>query len=365
MAVDNSQVPSVASTGGSGARILVADDSDEMVSLLTEFLEDAGYRVITAADGKEALRMVETEAPDLILLDAMMPRLTGFEAVRHLKTNPSTRLTPVIMLTGLTDLNDKLRGIELGVDDFITKPFNRLELLTRVRSLLRVKVYTDELENAETVIFSLALAVESKDSYTESHCYRLSYYGEKLAQKMGLSEEVCKAVRRGGILHDIGKIAIADSILHKRGKLTPDEFEVMKQHTVLGERICKPLKSLANVLPIIRSHQERWNGSGYPDGLKGEDIPITARVIMTVDLYDALTTDRPYRDALTEAQAFDIMRDETAMGLWDATLMNAFIGMLEKAEIERFSEKNIPHTLIWDDSLAQTKYSSQRLPPRA
>ncbi len=363
MAVENSPVPPIPLESGQGARVLVADDSEEMISLLTEFLEDAGYRVVTATDGKEALRVFAAESPDLVLLDALMPRMTGFEVANQLKSDPATRLIPIIMLTGLTDLNDKIRGIEIGVDDFITKPFNRLELLTRVRSLLRVKMYTDELENTETVIFSLALAVEAKDSYTEGHCYRLSYYGEKLAQKTGLSEDDCTAVRRGGILHDIGKIAIADSILHKKGKLTPEEFELMKQHTVLGEKICRPLKSLANVCPIVRSHQERWNGSGYPDGLKEEEIPITARVIMTVDLYDALTTTRPYREALTEAEAFRIMREETTMGLWDATLMDAFIGMLEKAEIERFSEKEIHHKLIWDDTLAQTQYSSERLPP--
>lgn len=350
---------------GMSARVLVVDDSEDMVMLLTEFLEDAGYRVTTAEDGNQAMERIQRELPDLIILDALMPKMSGFEVVGKIKSDSATRLIPVIMLTGLSDINDKIRGIELGVDDFITKPFNRLELLTRVKSLVRVKMFTDELENAETVIFSLALAVEAKDAYTEGHCLRLSYYGERLARKVGLGEELCTAVRRGGILHDIGKIAIADAILHKNGKLTPEEFEIMKQHTVLGERICRPLKSLSQVLPIIRSHQERWDGSGYPDGLGGEQIPVTARIIMTVDLYDALTTDRPYRKALSEGEAFEIMQEETAMGLWDAQLMNAFIQMMADNEVERFSEKHMQYKLIWDSiNLAKTN-SPEPQPPRA
>ena len=322
------------------AKILVVDDSDAMITILHEFLEEAGYKVITASDGKEAIDKVEKENPDLILLDAVMPRMSGYEVTEKLKTDNKTRLIPIIMLTGLSDLNDKIKGIELGVDDFIMKPFNRLELLTRVRSLLRVKFFTDELENAETVIFSLALAVEAKDSYTEGHCNRLSYYGEKLAERIGLNEDQRKAVRHGGILHDIGKIAISDSILLKGGPLTDEEFGIMKQHTIIGERICKPLKSLNHVLPIIRSHQERWNGSGYPDGMAGEAIPISARVIMTVDVYDALTTSRPYRGALPEEKAFEIMEEETAMGLWDPKLINEFINMLKNNLVERMHVKN-------------------------
>lgn len=316
-------------------KVLVVDDNEEMVQLLGEFLEDAGYDVIKAFEGKEAVEKVEKESPDLVLLDAMMPSMSGFDVTERLKSQERTRLIPIIMLTGLSDVSDKIKGIEAGVDDFIVKPFNRLELLTRVRSLLRVKTFTDELENAETVIFSLALAVEAKDSYTEGHCNRLSHYGAQLAKRIGLSEEEVKAIRRGGILHDIGKIAIHDAILMKQGPLTPDEFQIIKQHPVIGERICKPLKSLSNVLPVIRSHQERWDGSGYPDGLKGTDIPIVARVIMTVDLYDALTTDRPYRKALPDSDAARIMREETQAGLWDPHLIDEFLALLESKELQR------------------------------
>lgn len=323
-------------------KILIVDDNEEMVHLLGEFLQDAGYVVFKAFHGSEAVEKVEQENPDLILLDAMMPSMSGFEVTERLKGQERTRLIPIIMLTGLSDVSDKIKGIEAGVDDFVVKPFNRLELLTRVKSLLRVKTYTDELENAETVIFSLALAVEAKDSYTEGHCNRLSYYGAKLAERISLPGEVVKAVRRGGILHDIGKIAIHDGILLKQGPLTPEEFDVIKQHPVIGERICKPLKSLSHVLPIIRSHQERWNGGGYPDGLRGEDIPISARVIMTVDLYDALTTHRPYREALPDDEAIRIIREETNAGLWDPYLIDEFLQMVSSPEFEKPRETKSP-----------------------
>lgn len=239
------------------SKILVVDDSQEMVLLVTEILQDSGYITIAANNGMEALAKVETENPDLILLDALMPAMDGYEVTRILKTQDKTRLTPIIMLTGLSDFNDKMKGIELGADDFIVKPFNPIELLTRVKSLLRVKQYTDELENAETVIFSLALAVEAKDAYTEGHCNRLSYYGARLAEHIGLTPDEIKAIRRGGILHDIGKVAIDERILCKPGSLTEEEFAAVKQHPIIGENICKPLRSLSNVLPIIRSHQER------------------------------------------------------------------------------------------------------------
>jgi putative two-component system response regulator len=319
---------------GNAAKVLVVDDNEGMLSLITDILKELSLNSVVANNGKLALEKVEAENPDLIILDAMMPQMDGYEVTQILKSSDKTRLIPIIMITGLSEFEDKMKGIESGVDDFIVKPFNPVELLTRVKSLLRVKQYTDELENAEAVIFSLARAVEAKDAYTEGHCNRLSQYGAKLAERIGLTEEEIKAVRRGGILHDIGKIAIDERILRKPGKLTREEFEIIKLHPVIGENICSPLRSLSSVLPIIRSHQERWNGSGYPDGLVGKDIPITARVVMTVDLYDALTTDRPYRKALSEEQAFKIMRDETELGLWDPELIHEFINLIQNNLIE-------------------------------
>ena len=215
---------------------------------------------------------------------------------------------------------DRLKGLESGVDDFISKPFNVYELLARVKNLLKLRSYINELEHAEQVIFSLAKAVEAKDNYTEGHCERLSILAQYLGSELQLPEDELLVLKRGGILHDIGKIAIDDSILLKPGPLTAEEFEIIKTHPEIGENICRPLKTLKPVLPIIRFHQERFNGSGYPEGLSRQEIPIQARIIGLVDCYDALTTDRTYRKALPSDFALQIMTKETEAGLWDPDL---------------------------------------------
>jgi putative two-component system response regulator len=245
-----------------------------------------------------------------------------------IKSDPRTRLIPVVLITGLNSLEDRIQGIECGADDFLSKPANREELLARVRSLLKLKEFTDELENAETVLFSLALSVEAKDPYTEGHCQRLAKYSEALGKRLSLPEELQVALRRGGILHDIGKIAVPEQIVLKPGPLTPEERAIMEKHPVTGERICAPLKSLRHVLPIIRHHHEKIDGSGYPDGLRGEEIPITARILTTVDIYDALTTDRPYRKAFQPKEALAHIREEAKRGWWDVALVDELEEML-------------------------------------
>jgi putative two-component system response regulator len=249
-----------------------------------------------------------------------MPGIDGFEVCRVLKEDEKTRLIPVVMITALDSQQDRLRGLEAGVDDFISKPFNVYELLARVKNLLKLRSYVNELEHAEQVIFSLARAVEAKDNYTEGHCERLSILAQYLGSELQLPESDLLILKRGGILHDIGKIAIDDSILLKPGPLTAEEFEIIKTHPEIGENICRPLKTLQPVLPIIRFHQERFNGSGYPEGLHGDKIPIHARIIGIVDCYDALTTDRTYRRALPRDFALQIMEKETNAGLWDPEL---------------------------------------------
>lgn len=309
-------------------KILVADDTEAYRCLLNDLLEAQGYTVICAADGDEALQIVQTESVDLALLDVMMPHRTGFAACRSIKSDPKTRLIPVVLITGLNSLEDRIQGIECGADDFLSKPADREELLARVRSLLKLKEFTDELENAETVLFSLALGVEAKDPYTEGHCQRLAKYSAALGKRLGLPEELQVALRRGGVLHDIGKIAVPEQILLKAGPLTPAERAIMEKHPVTGERICAPLRSLRHVLPIIRHHHEKIEGSGYPDGLKGEEIPLTARILTTVDIYDALTTDRPYRKALSPQEAFAQIREEAKRGWWDTALVDEFEAMI-------------------------------------
>jgi putative two-component system response regulator len=310
--------------------ILVADDTEGYRCLLRDLLEDQGYRVVCAEDGEEAQNVLRSQAVDLALLDVMMPQRTGFDVCRTIKSNPETRLIPVVLVTGLDSTNDRIRGIDCGADDFLSKPVNKEELLARVRSLLKLKHFTDELENAETVLFSLALGVEAKDPYTEGHCQRLAKYSVALGRSLGLPEEQLVALRRGGILHDVGKIAVPEQILLKPGPLTPEERKIMEEHPKTGERICAPLKSLRFALPIIRHHHEKVDGSGYPDGLQGEQIPLTARILTTVDIYDALTTDRPYRKAMTHREGLEQMRKEVQRGWWDGALVDELETLLEK-----------------------------------
>jgi putative two-component system response regulator len=312
-----------ASEGHEGI-ILVADDNEANRELLSALLSTEGYQVVCATDGQQALKHVDSGSIDLVLLDVVMPRPTGFEVCLAIKSKPETRLIPIVLLTSLNSDSDRITGIMCGADDFLNKPVNKHELMARVQSLLRLKQFTDELDNAETVLSSLALSIEAKDPYTEGHCDRLSKYSVLLAEKLGLPEDLRVALRRGGLVHDIGKLAVPERILLKPGPLTPEERRIMEQHTIAGERICAPLRSFRNVLPIIRHHHEKWDGSGYPDGLKGEQIPLTARILQITDIYDALTTDRPYRKALSREKAFAIMREEVKRGWWDWSILDEF-----------------------------------------
>src|ERR1700733_3949705 len=283
--------------------ILVADDQAANRELLEELLTTQGFTVITVSGGADVIQELVRTPVDLVLMDVMMPGLTGFQACEKIKNNPDTYLIPVILITALCDRQDRIEGIKVGADDFLSRPVDRTELLARVRSLLRLKHRTDELERAESVLFSLARSIEGKDPYTHGHCERLADYSARLGEQLGLFEEQLTALRRGGVVHDIGKIAVPDSILLKPSKLSEEEWKLIREHPLGGERICAPLKSFRSVLPIIRHHHEKFDGSGYPDGLRGQSIPLTARVLQIVDVYDALTTQRPYKRAFSSAEA--------------------------------------------------------------
>ncbi|HEY4382244.1 MAG TPA: HD domain-containing phosphohydrolase [Acidobacteriaceae bacterium] len=304
------------------ATVLIADDSEPNREILSDLLELEGYSIICAENGDEALRAIQNHSVDLALLDVMMPGRSGFSVCHAIKSQPETRFIPVVLITGLSDIDERVHGIKCGADDFLTKPVNPHELLARVRSLLRLKAYTDELENAEAVLFSLALSIEAKDPYTKGHCDRLSAYSLAMAKRLGLTEQECMALRRAGVVHDIGKVAVPEHIIVKAGPLTREEQCIMEQHPVMGERICAPLKSFRLVLPIIRHHHERLDGSGYPDKLKGDQIPLTARILQITDIYDALTTDRPYRRAMEPDGAIVAMRSEVKLGWWDGSLVD-------------------------------------------
>jgi len=309
-------------------RILVVDDNINLASLMSELLTMRGYQVVTAENAAQAESEIRRQAPDLILSDVRMPGKSGYEFCRELKDDPATRLIPFVLITGLSDSADKVRGIEAGADDFLNKPVLAEELTARVKSLLRVKEFTDELETADTVLCTLGLAVESRDPYTEGHCERLALRAAELGRHLQLDEDSIVALRRGGYLHDLGKIAVPDEILKKGSDLTLAEWSIMKQHPVTGENICKPLKSLRLVLPIIRHHHEHADGSGYPDGMRANEIPLLPRVLQVVDVYDALRTARPYKPALSHDHAAQTMREEARRGLWDGELVDEFFSML-------------------------------------
>ncbi|GAB4111283.1 MAG: response regulator [Roseiflexaceae bacterium] len=314
------------------ATILIADDSPVIRDLLMRFVEEEGYQAITAADGWSALRLVHTAKPDLVLLDVTMPDMDGYTVCRRIKEDEQTALIPVTMLTVLDDREHRRRGIEAGADDFLTKPFDEDLLRARIRTQLRTKRLTDQLERTESVIFSLALAVEAKDLYTEGHIRRLAYYSEQLALAAGMKDEEARLVRYGGFLHDIGKIAIDDSILRKPEPLTIEEYQQVKCHPERGARIIAPMRFAREIGPIILGHHENWDGSGYPYGLRGEAIPVGARIVAIVDAFDAMTTNRPYRRAFSADQALARMRHRSGIQ-WDPGLFRVFAQMVEDHQL--------------------------------
>jgi len=309
------------------AKILVVDDTVANVELLEAYLNAAGYDVIKAFDGQEGLDKVYETVPDLILLDIMMPRLDGYEVCRQIKGDEKTRFIPVVMITALTEMEAKIKGLDVGADDFLSKPFNRLELMARVRSLLRLKILHDDLDSSEDIIFTLALALEAKDPYTAGHSERVAALARELAEEAGLSEAMQGRVHKAGILHDIGKIGIKEAILNKRSGLDVKEYSEVTSHPSVGASICEPLKSLSDIIPMIRHHHERYDGTGHPDGLAGEGIPLGARIISIADTFDAMTSARPYRAAMEEDVALKIMESELSEGQWDEELLKSFLSI--------------------------------------
>ena len=322
-------------------KIVVADDNAPLLETLCATLKADGYDVHPAPDGDAAMSLVLSQSPDLVLTDINMPSLNGIELCRRLKEDAATRLIPVMLLTGLDGRNERLAGIDAGADDFLTKPVNNSELRARVRSLMRLKRFTDELDSAESIIMSLALTVEARDRYTGGHCERMAAYAATLGMHLGLTTDEVGALRRGGYLHDIGKVAIPDSVLQKAGPLTADEFEIVKQHTTIGDRLCGNLRLLRMVRPIVRCHHERADGSGYPDGLGGEDIPLLAQLMGVVDVYDALTTDRPYRPALSAAEACATLEQEADRGWRRADLVREFTTLCRTGVLHRLETLDV------------------------
>jgi putative two-component system response regulator len=311
-------------------KVLVVDDHAASRMTSVALLAMEGYEVIEADCGSAAIALIAHKQPDLILLDVMMPEMDGFEVCQRIKNSEQTRLIPVIFITALNDRRSRIRGIEVGADDFLSKPFDRLELAARVKSLVRQKRLNEDLDHAEQVLFSIARAIESRDPNTGDHCERLIKRGKAFGEYLQLSRNQIRDLMWGGYLHDIGKVGIPDAILLKQGKLTPEEWEIMRQHVLIGERICQPLRSTRGVIPIIRHHHEKWDGSGYPDGLKGADIPLLAQVFQMIDIFDALTSERPYKKPYSVEEALKIMFEETAKGWRNPIMMQQFAEFVSK-----------------------------------
>jgi putative two-component system response regulator len=308
--------------------VLVVDDEDLVRGLLVALLRPRGYRVETAASAEEAQERLKTLRPDVILLDLHLPGRSGQDVLAELRGDPLTRLLPIVMITGGATDEERLCAMAEGVTDFVAKPFVTEELLARLKSLVQMKRFTDALEHAEHVIVALARAIDARDPYTAQHSGRVSLYASRLGAAIGLTGLELEAVRRGGLFHDIGKIAVRDAVLLKPAPLTPEEFAEIRRHPVVGRELLSGMKTLAFALDVVYSHHERLDGSGYPDGIAGEAIPLTARVTSIADIYDALTTARVYRPALRRPEALAIMEEEARRGWWDARLIDVFRGLL-------------------------------------
>jgi putative two-component system response regulator len=334
------------------AKILVVDDEDRNLRLMELLLTSFGYDVFTASNGEEALEKAHDIPPDVILLDIMMPKIDGFEVAKQLKKEEETKIIPIVMVTALNEVEDRVKALETGADDFLNKPVDKTELRARVQSLLRVKAYNDHMRNyqkeleAEVVkrtiqlrqalkklkevslesICHLCRAAEYKDENTGDHIKRMSYYTSAVARKMGLNKQMAENLLYTAPMHDAGKIGIPDHILLKPGKLNNKEWEIMKQHTIIGAQILagSGAKFIKLAQTIALTHHEKWDGSGYPKGLKGSKIPLVGRIAAIADVFDALTSRRPYRvKPFSLEEAFDYIKMERGRH-FDPKVVDAF-----------------------------------------
>jgi putative two-component system response regulator len=299
--------------------------------LLSRLLTHEGYLVSVAGDAETALTSVATDNPDVILLDVTFPGADGYTVCQQLKLDTATRLTPIILVTGLSDRESRIKGREAGADDFLTKPVDTQELLARVASLVRLKRYTDDLDSAAAIITTLAVMIENRDGRSEGHCHRIANHAAAIGRALGLGAADVQALHRGGFLHDIGMLAISPAVLLTPGRLQPEEFEIVKSHTIIGDELCRNLRTLQPVRPIVRHHHERLDGTGYPDGLQGSDVPLLAQIVGVVDTYDAVTSSRPYQPRMSGEQALAVLREEVACGWRQAAIVEAFAELMSGA----------------------------------
>ncbi len=332
--------------------MLVVDDMATERAMVKAIFKGPDYEVIEAKNGEEALEILRTSDIDTVLLDVMMPGMDGFELCRHIRLDTALKLLPVIMLTSLDSAADIRSGMEAGASEFISKPVNRIEIEARVSGAITLKRVTDQLVDAETILFTIARVVEYRDYSTGAHCGRLSQMADVFGRSLGLREVDIESLKRGAVMHDIGKVGISDSILAKNGPLTDKEWLIMQTHTIIGAKLLDRLKKMAPVIEIIRHHHERYDGTGYPDGLSGEDIPFLARVFQIMDIYDALSSKRPYKEAYAREIVIEKMKSETDDGKWDPKLMKAFLSILINKP-EAFDYDVDSAHLDWKDDIAE------------
>ena len=311
-------------------RVLIVDDEADQRQLQTIILRNDGHYTVAADGAEAALAALKEDVFDVILLDKRMPEIDGDQLCKLIRKQPELALTPIIMVTGTTSNDELVASLDAGANDFIRKPYNKTEFLARICASANTKRLTDQLDNIETVLFALARMVEAKDENTGDHCTRLGIIADAFGGYLGLTDSDIQSLKRGGVLHDIGKLGIPDTVLLKRGRLDQDEWSVMRQHTVIGAHLCNGLRSMRDTLPIIRSHHEKWDGSGYPDGLVGDEIPYLARVFQVIDIFDALQNKRPYKSELSQGEVFSIMQEEIDKGWRDPVLMKQFFDFYQK-----------------------------------
>lgn len=321
-------------------RVLVVDDDAGVLSLFARILAREGYEVHTAADFDSTRKVIERHPPDVILLDVVLPGTDGLSICKWLKDNANTRLTPVILVTAFGDRESRINGRRAGADDFLTKPVDLQELVARVAAAAKLKRYTDDLDSAASIVMTLAVMIEARDGITEGHCHRMANYATAIGRVLGLGPADLQALHRGGFLHDIGMLAIPPAVLLKAGPLEPEEFDRIKSHTIIGDELCRNLRSLQAVRPIVRHHHERRDGSGYPDGLRAEEIPLLAQIISVVDLYDAVTHSRPYQPTQSPIEAVELLRQQTAAGLRDPHIVETFASIVVAGDLEMFGDRS-------------------------
>jgi putative two-component system response regulator len=325
------------------ATILLVEDNLDVRRVLAALLGELGYGVVAANSAERALDVLNVVVPDLILTDVHMGAISGIELCARVKNDPRYEFTPVVILTAVSELEFRVAGLAAGADDFFSKPVEFAELRARVATLLRVKFLVDQLERTEAVTTSLALTIEARDTYSSGHSDRLAHYAVAVGQALDVDARTIRALRLGGYLHDLGKITVPDSILLKPGLLDAQERTLMQAHPIAGSNLVQGLRGLDLVRPIIRHHHERLDGSGYPDGLKGEAIPLGARIISCIDVYDALLCRRPYRPALPHSEALSVLLQETDLGYWDPTIVGIFVNVLsDLSRLGRPSSDAVP-----------------------